>query len=356
MKSRTIIIGICALLLLAAFFLFRPSERPQGSAGGLINMDVPVTVAPVVVQKLSSTLSLVGTINADNDVNVVSETQGVVKAVYIGVGDRVNTGTVLVQVEDEIPRSNLAAAEINYEKARRDFERSEALYQESSLSASQLDAARLGLKAAENQLDIARRQVENTRIKSPIAGTVNSRLVNVGTMVTAGFAVANIVDITSMKVRVNVPEREAFQLKAGDTVEVSSDVYAGVTFSGRIENIATKADDAHTYPVEIRVPNNPQHPLKAGMFARISFVSIVPTASLVIPRVSLIGSIKDAEVFIVQNGGAYLRKVILGRQTATVLEVLQGVSEGDSIVTSGQNNLVDQARVIVVSAQSGETE
>ncbi len=352
MKRRTLlIISVCIVVAVVAFFAFKRSGDGPESTGPMV-MDVPVTVVPAMPQKLASTLSLVGTINASNDVNIVSETQGVVKAVHVKVGDKVAGGTVLLQVEDEIPLSNLATAEINYEKALRDFERSEALYQEGSLSVSQLDASRLGLKSAENQRDIAHRQVENTKIKSPIAGTVNARFVNVGTMVTPGSTVANIVDVTALKVRVNVAEREAFQLKAGDTVNISSDVYPGVVFAGRIDNIATKADEAHTYAVEIKVQNSARHPLKAGMFARVSFVSIVPSESLVIPRVSLIGSIKNAEVFIVRGGTAYLRKIVLGRQTATVLEVLDGLSSGDSVVTSGQNNLVDRARVLVVSGRT----
>lgn len=354
MKSRVFTIGAGILAAAVVLFVFRGACSRNGTKQKeTILTDVPVTVVPAIKQKLSSALSLVGTISASNDVNVVSETQGVAKAVYAKVGNRVASGTVLVQVDDEIPRSNLAAAEINHEKALRDFERSEALYQENSLSASQLDAARLGLKAAENQLDIAKRQVENTRIKSPIAGTVNARFVSVGSMVAAGTPVANVVDITTLKVKVNVTEREAFQLAPGDSVEMSVDVYPGVEFVGRVDNIASKADEAHTYAVEITVPNSSRHPLKAGLFARIGFLSIVPTESLVIPREALIGSIKDAQVFVVRGGVAHLLKIVIGKQTATHLEVLRGVGAGDSIVTSGQNNLVDESKVVVVNETEG---
>ncbi len=354
MKSRLLILGSSLLVVVGAVFVLRGAcSRTGTQQREMILTDVPVTVVPTTRQKLSSALSLVGTISASNDVNVISETQGVAKAVYVKVGDRVAGGTVLLQVDDEIPRSNLAAAEINHEKALRDFERSEALYQENSLSASQLDAARLGLKAAENQLDIARRQLENTKIKSPIAGTVNARFVSVGSMVGSGTPVANVVDITTLKVKVNVTEREAFQLAPGDSVEMSVDVYPGVTFVGRVDNIASKADEAHTYAVELTVPNSSRHPLKAGLFARIGFLSIVPTESLVIPREALIGSIKDAQVFVVRGGIAHLAKIVIGKQTATHLEVLRGVGVGDSIVTSGQNNLSDESRVIVVNESDG---
>jgi RND family efflux transporter MFP subunit len=313
--------------------------------------DVPVSVTVVKSQKIESSLSLVGNVNARTDVNVVSETQGTVTAVHANVGSQVAPGTVLAEVDDHIPRSTKAAAEINYQKAQRDYQRSEELYQENSISASQLDGSRLAMKAAENQLDIARRQLENTRLKSRIAGTLNSRSVDVGTMVQPGMVVANIVDISSLKVRVNVPEREAFQLKPGDKVEIGTDVYPGVTFNGRIDNIAAKADEAHTYPVEIVVPNNPKNPLKAGMFARLLFKSITPIDALVIPRIALIGSIKDAKVFIVRGNKALLTAFVVGRQAANLYEVASGLAEGDTVVISGQNNLVDGTKVHIVSNQ-----
>jgi len=349
--KRGYILTIVAVVILFTIFVFLRSGKDDSKAAGALISDVPVNVARAVRQTLSSQMSLVGTINASNDVNVVSETQGVVREVFVKVGDQVKNGVVLARVDDEIPRSNLAASEINHEKAKRDFERSETLYQENSISISQLDAARLGLKAAENQRDIARRHMENTQIKSPIQGTVNARFVNVGTMVAPGTPVANVVDITTLRVRVNVTEREAFQLNPGDNVDVVTDVYPGVTFPGVIDNIASKADEAHTYAVEILVRNSATQPLKAGMFARVSFVSIRPKPALAIPREALVGSTKSAEVFVVRAGIAERRPVVVGQQTATFLEVLQGLEEGDSVVTSGQSNLLDQSRVLVLSAE-----
>jgi len=338
--------------VLCAFLFLLPGcgnkvEVKQSPMGN----EVPVSVATVKRQKLASNLSLVGNINARADVNVISETQGTVKAVYVTVGSQVGSGTVLVQVDDEIPRSNQATAEINYQKAQRDYARAEELYTQNSISASQLDASRLAMKAAENQLDIARRQLENTRIKSPIAGTVNARYVDVGTMVQQGKPVADIVDINTLKVQVNVSEHEAFLLKPGDNVDISTDVYPGVVFSGAIDNIASKADEAHTYPIEIVVENSSRHPLKAGLFARIAFKSIVPVETLSIPRMALIGSIKDAQVFVVRSGIALLRSIVIGRQSTDLFEVASGIAEGDTVVVSGQNNLVDQAHIQVVSVQ-----
>ena len=346
---RQFLVRQSAFLFLFLLLLYPGCSKKEDQTQSAMTTEIPVSVTVVKKQRLESSLSLVGNIDASADVSVISETQGTVTAVFVKVGMRVNAGTALVQVDDEIPSSNKAAAEINFQKAQRDYQRAEDLYQENSISVSQLDASRLAMKAAENQLDIARRQLENTRIKSPIAGTVNARYVDLGTMVQPGKSVANIVDINTLKVRLNVSEREAFELKPGDRVEVSTDIYPGTMFEGTIDNIASKADEAHTYPVEIVVPNSAKNPLKAGMFARIAFKSIAPTEALTIPRVSLIGSIKDAQVFVVRDNTATLRSIVIGRQSADLFEVASGLVEGDTVVTSGQNNLVDKTRVQIVN-------
>jgi RND family efflux transporter MFP subunit len=281
-------------------------------------------------------------------VNVISETQGLVMATKVNVGDYVKEGSVLVEIDDVLKQSNMASAEINYLKSKRDYERSETLYQENSISAAQLDLARLQMKAAETQLTVAKKQLDDTKIKSPISGTVNIRMVEKGTMVQPGSPIANIVDISNLKVKLNISEREAFLIKPGDPVEVTTDVYPEAKFEGRVDNIASKADESHTYAVEIRMPNSSKYPLKAGMFARVNFASIRAVDALSIPREALVGSIRDARIFVVENNVAKLKAITIGRQSGNLLEVLNGVAENEMVVTNGQNNLTDNIKVSIV--------
>jgi RND family efflux transporter MFP subunit len=284
-------------------------------------------------------------------VNVISETQGKVTAVFAQVGDYKTAGSVLVQVDDELKKAALMSAEANYEKAKKDYERFQELYKQKSASDSQLDQAKLGAAIAESQYIIAKRQYEDTKIKTPISGVVTSRLVDVGSMVMGApqaTLVANVVDISKLKVKLNVAESDVFKLKVGDQVSVTTDVYPGVTFKGRIETISSKADDAHTYPIEVTVMNNKANPLKAGMFARVSFSNLDDRSGIVIPREALTGSVKNPQVFVVENGVAKLRDLVLGGEAGTSVQVLRGLMEGETIVVSGQNNLVDGVSVQIV--------
>ena len=139
-----------------------------------------------------------------------------------------------------------------------------------------------------------------------------------------------------------------FKLKPGDEVSVTTDVYPGVTFKGKISTISDQADNAHTYPVEITLPNSKEHPLKGGMFGRVMFTSIKNNESVLIPREALMGSVKDAKVFVVENGIAKERNVIIGSTSDNMLEVLSGLKVGEQIVVNGQNNLKDQFKVNIV--------
>ena len=125
-------------------------------------------------------------------------------------------------------------------------------------------------------------------------------------------------------------------------------MYPGRIFIGHVENIASKADEAHTYPVEIRLPNDPKFPLKGGMFGRINFISITSRDAIAISRDALIGSVKNAQVFVIKDNLASLRNITIGRESGQLLEVLNGLETGEMVVTSGQNNLSDNIRVVII--------
>jgi RND family efflux transporter MFP subunit len=320
--------GIAILLTgVIVFVLFNNKAKIQANTNDDKIDSFPVITALVEKSNVERSLNLVGTITANNDVAVVAEAVGKVTAVYAKIGDYKTAGSVLFQLDDELKEAAYKTAEVNYEKTKKDFERYQALHKDGSVTDAQLEGARLTFMSAEAQYITDRRQYNDTKIKAPISGVVTARLVDMGNYVADKAVVANIVDISKLKVKLSVAEKDAFRLKKGDEVEVATDVYPGVVFKGRIESISDKGDDSHTYPVEITLPNSRANPLKAGMFGRISFTSIKKSESLIIPRESLIGSIKDARVFVIENGAARLRKV--------------------TIVVNGQSNLKDNDKVFI---------
>ncbi|MHB8842688.1 MAG: efflux RND transporter periplasmic adaptor subunit, partial [Candidatus Aquicultor sp.] len=306
-------------------------------------------VVKAEIKQVSKNLELVGTIQASKDVLIIAEAQGRVVKVNAEIGDYKSAGSVLIQIDDELKLTAMKTAEVNYEKSKKDYERFQALFKGNSVTDSQLENAKFIYQSAESQFITAKRQYEDTKVTTPISGVVSSRSVDIGDYVKLNSPVANVVDISKLKVKVNVAESDVFKMKVGDRVEITTEVYPGVVFSGKVTTISSKGDEAHTYPVEVDLQNSKEHPLKAGMFGKVNFVSTNKVASLLIPREALIGSIKDPKVFVVENNMAKLVGLVIGNTYDNYLEVLNGIKEGQKVVVNGQNNIEDNSKVTIIN-------
>jgi RND family efflux transporter MFP subunit len=265
----------------------------------------------------------------------------------LDVGDYVSAGTTIAQVDAELKKTALAAANVGLDKAKSDLARYSQLVGDLAVSDQQMEGARLALRSAEIQVASASRLLRDTRITAPVSGIITARHSPRGSNVMPGTPIVTIVDVSQLKVRVNVAERDVFKLRVGDRVDITTDVHPGMTFVGRIESISPKSDEAHTYPVEIGVTNSGSK-LKAGMFGRVAFSQLGEVNTLVIPRGALVGSIQKPQVFVVNNGVAYLRSIVVAGESGTNVLVESGLLAGDQIVIDGQNNLTDKAAVSIV--------
>ncbi len=347
-KTKYISITVLVFAVIVAV-LFYNKARMRANTANLKFDSYPVSITKVTKKQVSRNLELVGTIQANNDVSIVAEAQGRVVKVNAEVGDFRSAGSILIKIDDELKLTAMKTAQVNYEKSKKDYERFQALYKGNSVTDSQLEAAKLAYQSAESQYIIAKRQYEDTKVTTPISGVVTSRLVDIGNYVKMNSPVANVVDISKLKVYVNVAESDVFKLKIGDRVDITTEVYPGVVFSGKIATISAKGDEAHTYPVEVDLPNSKQHPLKAGMFGNVNFVSFTKGESLLIPREALLGSIKNPQVFIVENNTAKLVNLVIGNTYDNYLEVISGLKEGQEIVVNGQNNIEDNNKVTIIN-------
>lgn len=350
MNKRWILIVITAAAL--GLMGVAVSQRRAAIAAvreSVISPALPVKVVPVVRRRLETSLVRTGTILASNDVEVVSETVGRVLAVPADVGDRLRAGSVLARIDDELKLAAFKAAEVALEKAGRDLARFETLVEQKSATSAELEGVRLAHKAAEAQYMAARRQYQDCEIKSPIAGVVAARYINVGSTVAPGTPVANVVDLSRLKIVLTVSEKEAYALKAGEAVDVAVDVYPGAPFPAVIRSIGAKADDGHSFPVEVALANSEERPLRAGLFARVRLGAGTGREVLAIPRTALVGSVREPSVFVLDGGTARLRPIVLGGEDGETLEVREGLKENDRIVVEGQNNLKDGATVTIVN-------
>ena len=274
-------------------------------------------------------------------------------------GSRVGQGSPLVIVDNELKAIGVKQAEAQHlmaeaalDKAKIDLSRTQELLKSDAVTKSQVELAELqvksadaSLKAAQSGESLAKRQLADATIKSPFAGIVAMRYVNQGELMSNNTKVATIVDDSKMKLKINVGEMDVPLIKIGDKVKVSVDAVAGKEFEGTISTISSKADMARSYVVEVEIPNN-DRALKSGMFARAEIDREAARNVPTVPAAAIIYNGTRTQAFVVdEKGFAHLRGLKIGTTTTDRAEIIEGLAQGETVVTFGQAQLKDGAKV-----------
>jgi RND family efflux transporter MFP subunit len=350
MKRIVTILVIIAVTGLVAFRLISNKKviESKNTIKDDSNIKVAVNIAKVENTISDKDLTLVGTVTANQVIDIKSEVQGKVLSLNAELGDFVQKGKVIARIDDKIRSLSVNNAEQKLADAKQNLERYTNLYEGGAATKAQLEQYQLAYETAENQVSQARKELSNTAVVAPISGVITLKPIEAGAFVNIGNSLVTIVDISKLKVQLSVAEKDAYALKAGDKVQITTGVYPGVTFEGKITFISPNGDAAHNYPVEISIQNQDKNPLKAGTYVDVTFNRKSQTPTLQIPREALVGSIKDAKVYVVNKDVAVLRPITVGADNGSKLEVLEGLKEGEVIVTTGQINLTDSSEVAII--------
>jgi len=316
---------------------------------------VAVSVVSAQLREPANQLELVGKTEAEKMVVVASKSAGEIVRVNFKMGDFVSKGTVLAQVDDAYRRLALENAQLNYDKFKDDYERFQTLRKGDAVSENQLRDMRIGFENVTIQLENARKQWEDAKIVAPFSGVVTSKNTELGAYVNPGTPIVGIADISSLKVRLAVSEANVYQLRQGMEVVVSASVYPGVTYRGTITSISPQGSGAHTYPMEITIANsNNKHPLKAGTYVSVTVSTGNTGTALMIPRDAIVSSVKDPSVYVVRGETVELVRITTGSDYNSYLEVIAGISAGELVVTNGQINLTDGAKINIIGGHANQ--
>jgi RND family efflux transporter MFP subunit len=311
--------------------------------------DIAVAVASTEMKETNGDLELVGTAQPCKEVNIASESAGKIVQVNFKMGDFVTKGKVLAKIDDTYKRLAYNNAKLNYDKYKDDLNRYQALRNGDAISDTQLRDIKLGYENAAIQLENAKKQWDDTKITAPFSGYITAQNTELGAFVNPGSIIAGIADISELKVVLDVSETNAYELRQGQQINVTTDVHPEAKYTGKISNISPKASASHTYPVEVLISNNGKDKLKAGTYVNVSVNMGKSGKALMIPREAIVSSVKDPSVYVIAGNTAKLVKINTGRSFNSNLEVVAGLSEGDKVVTNGQINLIDGAKVSVIN-------
>lgn len=349
---KRIIIIVIALVVLALIVFRLSINYRKVNANKNVSTDlayVSVNVSPVSKLSINDSLRLTGYMEAYSEVEIASEAQGIITSLFAELGQEKSKGNVIATIDDKLKTLSVRKAKNLKVKLEKNFERSKNLFNGGSLTQQQLDDAQNLYEDAAIQLEQAEKELVNATIKSPLNGIIIKKYVDEGEYINIGSPIVTIVDISRLKIKLNVSEVNVYQLKFGDKAIISTDVYPGVVFEGNISFISSQGDDSHNYPVEIEIPNNSKYPLKSGTFASVMIKLPVAVEALYIPRESLLGSITEASVYVAENNKAILKKIVVENGNDKYIRVISGLKEGEEVIVNGQINLSENKAIKIVN-------
>ena len=354
MKKVIITILVIGVSLGAiAYVLTKNKEENEAKTAIVAEKNATVSVKTAVVKTEEVSLDFVSNGNFEpiQELTFAAEKSGKVTKVLVKEGDYVTVGQTLAIVRSDVINVGAQNANAVYQNAVADYNRFENAFKTGGVTKQQLDQAKLAMVNAKSQLTQANINVGDTRIKAPISGFINKKFIEPGSILSGmpPTELFEIVNVSKLKLKVTANESQVAGLKVGTTIKVKASVYPDKTFSGKIIFIASKADESLNFPVEIEIANNATKDLKAGMYGTAEFASNQQKQSLkIVPRNAFVGSVSSNEIFVIENGTAKLKKVTAGRILGDKVEILDGLSNGETVIVTGQINLQDGSKVEVI--------
>src|SRR5690606_18266830 len=309
-----------------------------------------VTVEAVAAEPRAMAASYSGTapLEARAEAQVVAKTSGVALEVLVDEGDVVRAGQVLVRIDPDRARLNLAQIDAQVRKLEANYRRASELVKQQMVSVGDHDQLRYDLENARAAWRLAQLELSYTNVTAPISGVVASRSIKAGNFVQINTPIIRIVDNSRLEATLNVPERDLTTLRAGLPVRMQVDALPGRTFEGVVDRIAPVVD-AGSGTFRVVCAFDPDDgALQPGMFARIGIDYDSRAAALAIPRAALIEDEGEPAVFVVRDGKAVRVPVTTGYVDGAFIEVREGLEPGERVVTAGKVALRDGAAVQVI--------
>ena len=401
MRSTVLIMLLAAVLSAGACGCKGKEAAPakdSKAAAVAVEAPVPVDVADVKTMDVKRTVDFVGTLEAFEEAAVGCKVEAQVARVHVDMGDRVAQGALLVSMDDEAFRikEELAQASLREAVARlgvtderdvsvenvsfvkkakaeladaeRNLNRMADLEKKGYISRSQYDDAQVKRDVMKANLDtqiesarsmlstiqtkraslaLAKKELKDTSVRAPFAGFVSRKLVDNGDYAKVGAELVHIVSVDPIKLRGEIPEVYAADIKNGQTVDIRLSALPGRGYTGKISRISPSSSrDSRAFMVEVRVPN-PGGLMKPGYFAEASVAAGMKKDAMVVPVNSIISFAGVNKVYVAEGGKAAERVVTPGARVGESVEVSGGLKAGDKVITTGTKRLYAGKTVIV---------
>lgn len=349
-----------------------------GRAGGTAMTVESVTVTR---REIAEYITVVGNLIGEATVDVVPRVGGRIEDIKVKMGDRVTKGEVIAKMDDRDVREQVSQAQANLDVnkatvrtresdlkvAETTLDRMRKSFTNGLISKQNLEDAEARYNSALAQIDVAKAQaaqtqarieelkitLSNANIVSPVNGFVGRRTLDPGAFAGANTPLLSVVDLSTVRLVANLVEKDFRRIQKGMGASVEVDAFPGEKFSGKVSRVAPVFDAAtRTAVMEIEVPN-PGFRLKPGMYARVSLMSDRQTDALSVPRNAIVDIEGKRGVYIVEGEVARFQVVRTGLQDTDRYQIVEGLTEGQRVVTTGALAIKDGDRISVAGAGRG---
>ncbi|HUN66325.1 MAG TPA: efflux RND transporter periplasmic adaptor subunit [Bacteroidota bacterium] len=340
--------GAISALLVAAAVL---SGCGKGGRAGMAFPPMPVEVSPVIVQKVSDKFEGIGTIEALEAITVVSEIDGAIKDLPFQEGGFIHRGDLIAQIDDTQLAAELARADALRGQSKATYDRVKSVVDQGAGAPQDLDDASAALKVAEANYELARARWLKSRIVAPFDGIIGARKLSVGTFIRGGQPITELANIDEIRVTFSAPERYVSRLARGADVTISTTAFQGFELTGKIIVIEPVIDPLTRSARVVAHVQNSGRKFRPGMSANVTAILGERPDALTIPSEAVFGSGSQSFVFIVKPDSTVARvPLTLGTRMADVVEVVDGLNRGMTVVRAGHQKLFDGGKVMPIPA------
>jgi len=320
------------------------------TGGGAPSAAVPVQVEPVPRRSISQYLETNGTLEAENEVDIVARTTGPVTEINTEEGRMIRSGQLIARIDEREAHNQVAIATVARDEAQLSYDRTKSSWDEGLVSREAYDSALSQLSSTRAQLESAEIQLAYTEIKAPFDALVVTRNIKLAQYVTPGTTLFRISDFTPLLCRIEVPEKDFPRVRIGQPAHLRVEAYPGEKFSAEVTRLRPTIDAATgTFTTTLEVDGRGK--LRPGMFASVYLQTDTHGDAIVIPRNALVLDSLGDIVYVKSADIAERREVRLGLRSEDSVEVLEGLAEGDSLIVIGQDGLADGTPVSVIGGE-----
>jgi membrane fusion protein (multidrug efflux system) len=345
--SIILIFFVIAALLVVPKLLSEKNKQQTGS-GPNTQQDIPVDVYIVEPVNLENEVATVGTIIANEEVEVKSELTRKIRGIYFKEGSFVHTGKILFKLDDSDILARLRRLDLDEELNLKQQEREKQLLDKGLLTPDEYDVREINIEKIRADIEVLEVEFSKTEIRAPFSGRTGFRIVSIGSLVNNSVVLTTIQDISRVKVDFSIPEKYINLFSPGQEIAFAVDGY-DEDFSGRVISYDPQINE-NTRTIVLRATaNNKGNKLLPGSFVKVKLRLDNVYNAVMVPSESIVPKLKGQSVFVYQDGVAVMKDVDLGIRTDKSVQVTSNLSVGDTIITTNILRLRPNGKVKIVN-------